>query len=474
MRKKCALALGGCNDFMRPRLQLFAIVLLGSSLVLTSCSGSGGGTLSPPAADQTALSQAHERLTSKIEHIVILIQENRSFDNLFATFPGADGATTGVRHNGRVIPLTPHALESIDGGHNYKAYLADYDAGKMDGFDLERFNSGSKKNAGTYYYQYVKPADIQPYWTLAEQFAVADHMFQTQGSDSFTAHQDLIAGATALNSTESIVDVPSASPWGCDAPPNTVTSLLTTNGKYLFGQGPFPCLTYPTGTLRDLLDAKGISWKYYTPAIKVDGSGAKWNAFEAINAVRNGPEWQTNVSSPETNIFNDITANKLAAVSWIVPSGPNSDHPNDTKRPDHGPSWVAQVVNAVGQSKYWSSTAVIIIWDDWGGFYDHEPPPFLDNAGGLGFRVPMLVVSPYVPTGTISHTQYEFGSILKFVEHVFGLKSLGTTDARATSIGDIFDFSSSRARFLPSHQNYPVVISCTSGPPSNLSIANKN
>ena len=274
-------------------------------------------------------------------------------------------------------------------------------------------------------------------------------MFQTQGSDSFTAHQDLIAGATAINKTESIVDVPSQFPWGCDAPPSTVTSLLTTAGKYLFNQGPFPCLTYPTGTLRDLLDAKGVSWKYYTPTFKDDGTGAKWNAFEAIDAVRHGPEWQTNISSPETNVFKDITSNKLAAVSWVVPSGPNSDHPADNLRKDNGPSWIAQVVNAVGESKYWQSTAIILLWDDWGGFYDHEPPPFLDQSGGLGFRVPCLVITPYVRAGQISHSQFEFGSILKFIEGTFDLGSLGTTDVRAKSIGLLFHYSQTPRPFTP-------------------------
>src|SRR5215469_3072893 len=106
---------------------------------------------------------------------------------------------------------------------------------------------------------YVDPNDIKPYWTLATQYALADHMFQTQGSGSFTAHQDLIAGATAIDSTQSLLAWPTAAPWGCGAPPSTVTSLITTSGQYLVNQGPFPCLTYPTGTMRDLLDAKGIS-----------------------------------------------------------------------------------------------------------------------------------------------------------------------------------------------------------------------
>jgi phospholipase C len=269
-------------------------------------------------------------------------------------------------------------------------------------------------------------------------------MFQTQGSGSFTAHQDLIAGTTALtyNSiTGSLIDYPDNSVnWGCAANPATTTSMLTPAGKYLTGQGPFPCLTYPTGTMRDLLDAKGVSWKYYTPKYKNDTSGALWNAFAAIDAVYHGAEWDTNISKPETNIFTDISNSQLPAVSWVIPDQENSDHPHSLTGKYTGPAWVASVVNAIGTSSYWNSTAIVVVWDDWGGFYDHRPPPFFDQAGGLGFRVPMLVVSPYVPAGTIANTQYEFGSILKFVEGSFGLGSLGTTDVRATSIANVFNF----------------------------------
>ncbi|MGB8520786.1 MAG: alkaline phosphatase family protein, partial [Candidatus Tumulicola sp.] len=103
----------------------------------------------------------------------------------------------------------------------------------------------------------------------------------------------------------------------------------------------------------------------------------------------------------------------------------------------------------IGQSDYWNSTAIIVVWDDWGGFYDHEPPPFFDDAGGLGFRVPAIVISPYVKAGTISHTQFEFGSILRFIENTYGLASLGTSDARAKSIGVIFHFSQTPRPFSP-------------------------
>jgi phospholipase C len=209
-------------------------------------------------------------------------------------------------------------------------------------------------------------------------------------------------------------------------------------------------MTYET--LRDLLDAKSVSWKYYTPALTTNG-GDFWNAFDAVHDVRYGPDWAANVSMPETNIFTDISKSTLASVSWIVPDAGNSDHPRFGSQGDHGPSWVAQVVNAVGASPYWSNTAIIITWDDWGGWYDHVAPPQLDY-NGLGFRVPLLVVSPYAKTGYVSHTQYEFGSILKFVEDNWSLGRLGTTDVRANSLSDVFNFSQSPRPFAPIPARY--------------------
>ncbi len=255
---------------------------------------------------------------------------------------------------------------------------------------------------------------------MAEQYVLGEHMFQTQGSGSFTAHQDLIAGGTILNAqqTNSLVDLPSHTPWGCDAPPRTRTSTLKWTGKVLRlrkQRGPFPCLSYRT--IRDLLDAGSVSWKYYSPPVN-GGEGKLWNAFDAIKAVRNDSyEWGTNVTFSNTQIFNDITYNHApfslvgrSRSRRIRSSGPG---------PGSGPSWIASLVNAIGESPYWDSTAIVILWDDWGGFYDNLPPPFFDHWGGLGFRVPFLVVSPYareaMPSqpGYISPTQYEYREHLK-------------------------------------------------------------
>jgi phospholipase C len=438
---------------MMLRIGLGRWAMVTTVLCLASCGGgqSGGGAGLAPARSTPP---THKKNSSDfIAHIVVVIQENRSFDNLFATYPGADGATQGLMQSsgGDVyVPLKETKLSQFcDPGHGYKGFLESYDGGKMDGFALQNGKCGGNH---TFPYQYVDPKQIAPYWTLAQQYVLADQMFQTQGSGSFTAHQDLIAGGTILNpaKTRSLVDYPSSVPWGCDAPPGVKTDLLeyiNSTLHYKHDQGPFPCLTY--ATLRDLLDAKSVSWTYYSPPVK-GNSGGVWNAFEAIKAVRYGSEWGTNVTDSNTQIFSDIKYGKLAAVSWVVPDKTNSDHPASGS--DTGPSWVASIVNAVGESTYWNSTAIVIVWDDWGGFYDNAKPPFFDHWGGLGFRVPMLVVSPYARAGTssqgyISHTQYEFGSILRFIENTFELGSLGTTDSRATSISDCFNFSRSPRKF---------------------------
>jgi phospholipase C len=439
-----------------------------AAFVLASCSGSGNVTGAGAMPGQPHGGSGTGG-SSLIQHVVIIVQENRSFNNLFATFPGADGAKKG-KMGGKTIRLKKADLvEKCDFGHSRNGFLGDYDGGKMDGFGLEGGSNNCPGKAGAKPYQYVNPAQIAPYWDMAEQYVLADQMFQTQGSGSFTGHQDLIRGGTTFDQalTESLVDYPTAVPWGCDAPRGTKTSYLLWTGSAIQGRhnkGPFPCTNkFPSSgsyyaTIADLLDAQSVSWKYYTPSIA--GAGGLWNAFDMIASVRNGPEWKNNISTPETNIFNDITNGTLKDVSWVIPDAEDSDHPGSAAQ-DTGPSWVASVVNALGESTYWPSTAIIITWDDWGGFYDQVPPPFFDHWGGLGFRVPAIIVSPYareaVPSkpGYISHTQYEFGSILRFVEDNWGLGQLGTTDARAKSIVNSFDFTQPPRKFVQIPSSYP-------------------
>jgi phospholipase C len=372
-------------------------------------------------------------------HVVIIIQENRTFDNFFATFPGADGTTIGKTHNGTFRLRKSHLAGSLKPGNNYHAWLRDFNGGRMNGFDRNKFS----KVPGTYVYRYVDPNDIAPYWSLAKQYVLSDHTFQTQGSGSFTAHQDLIRGGTQLDPTHAVIDFPSGAPWGCDAPAGTVTSLVTRHNAFLYDEGPRPCYKY--ATLGDSLDAKNLSWRYYSPGLK-NFQGALWEAFDAIDRVRYGSQWNATQVSPETKVLTDISRNTLPAVSWVIPDFQNSDHPGGSS--DTGPSWVAQIVNGIGHSPAWVDTAILIVWDDWGGWYDHVAPPGPRRFGGLGFRVPLIVVSPYSKAGYVSHNEYEFGSIIRFVEDNWNLERLGTTDVRANDfVGDFFDFTQKPRKF---------------------------
>lgn len=422
-----------------------------ASILLSACGGSSGAV-----PQRGSFELRHGSGSSPLQHIVLVVQENRTFNDFFATFPGANGTIVGkMRQGGKTISVNLKKVNLYSKStlnHTHTAYLTAYRNGHMDAFNLIRFQTTGHME-GTQPYQYVDPNQIQPYWTMATNYALADELFQTQGSGSFIAHQDLIRGGTAIDSSESLIDDPSSnSAWGCDSPPGTLTSIITTRLQYKRDQGPYPCTTQfpPSGsykTLQDLLDANAVSWKYYTPGPVKGSVGALWDAFLVISAVYNNQsEWNAHISIPQTNIFNDITNGALPSMSWVIPDAPNSDHPGYGKQ-DNGPAWVSSIVNAIGQSSYWSSTAIIVVWDDWGGFYDAVPPPALDKQGGPGFRVPMIVISPYVPPNEISHTIYGFGSIIRFIEDNWNLGRLGTTDGTSTSIADMFKFKQARRKF---------------------------
>jgi phospholipase C len=184
--------------------------------------------------------------------------------------------------------------------------------------------------------------------------------------------------------------------------------------------------------LTDLLDNQGITWKYYTPL-----AGSVWTGPNAIEHVRSGPDW-ANVILNQKQVLSDISSGALPQVSWVIPTAQSSDHAQEND--GSGPSWVASIVNGIGASPYWSSTAIFITWDDWGGWYDHVAPTIYDSYE-YGFRVPMIVVSPYAKAGYVSHVTHDFGSILRFIEENFGLGSLGYADSRADDLSDCFDYA---------------------------------
>jgi phospholipase C len=397
-------------------LRTLSGTLLCLPILLAGCNGgnfsrpTGLGT--PPTASST------------IRHIVVIMQENRTVDNLFNGFPGADTVTSGMSY-GKSITLQPVPFEQgTDVDHSHTGWWTDWDNGLMDGFTHPNVTYPIPNLP----FAYVPQSETGPYWTLAKAYTFGDRMFQSNTGPSFVAHQYMIAGQSGGTDEN-----PSTTPWGCDAPSTARVALIGPNGTDL--PGVYPCLNYQT--IADILDAHGITWRYYAPT--VDASGGIWSAFQAIQHIRFGSDWANDVISPNTQVLTDIQNGTLAQVTWIVPAAAYSDHAGAGLTAE-GPDWVASIVNEIGASKYWDSTVIFISWDDWGDWYDHVNPPQIDNMG-LGFRVPLIVVSPFAKHGYISHTSHEFSGFLRYTEEVFNLPNLGTRDATADDFADCFDYT---------------------------------
>jgi phospholipase C len=414
------------------------VVLAVSTLVVTilffhpSAVGLPANTAAPPPS-------------GPIQHVVVIMQENRSFDHLFNGFPGADTVPYGM-DKGVETPLTVTPLgNGADLDHTHTGWWKQWDHGKMDNFE---------DHGDLLPYTYILPEEIKPYWTLAQTFTIGDRMFQSNTGPSFVAHQYMIAGQSGKASEN-----PSGGVWGCDAKRNARVALIGPHGTDL--PGVYPCFDYKT--MADLLDAKGVTWRYYAPGRTTDDFFVL-SAYQAIRHIRFGADWHADVISPETRVLTDIANGKLAQVTWIVPAFNNSDHPG---APPLGPDWVGNIVNAIGKSKYWNSTTIFIAWDDWGGFYDHVPPPHTDDMG-LGFRVPVIVVGPYAKRGYVSHVTHEASGFLRYMEEIFHLPSLGTRDTNADDFRDCFDYTQSPTPFTPVPTNHDAsyfLKQKASGPP---------
>ena len=429
----------------RAMFQLFTAVLL-AAFTLSAC---GGAPLrQSEQAGQASVLPSNEAgdlaARPKIGHVILIVQENRTPDNLFQSLPGADIAKSGFNSRGQRVKLHAVPLESAyDLDHSHAGFLTEYANGNMNGFDLEHSTKRCMKRADCAY-GYVPNSESGPYFQMARQYVFADKMFETNQGPSFPSHQYLISGTSTTTA---------GGPWraaenpegpskasqrgGCDSPTGSRVDAIGLSGTE--AKDVFPCFERPT--LGDLLDTKHVAWRYYQMSL---GPGL-WHAYDAVRHIRYGPDY-ANVVAPSQTVLSDIAAGKLANVSWVMPSGTNSDHAGS--RSKAGPAWVASIVNAVGRSRYWNDCAILVVWDDWGGWYDHVRPP-LYNSYELGFRVPLIVISPYAKRAYVSHTQYEFGSLLKFVENTFGTGSLDTTDVRANAIDDAFDFNQKPRAFVP-------------------------
>ncbi len=401
----------------------------------------------------------------KIQHIVVIFQENRTPDNLFQDpaliAAGADIANSGLNSLGQVIQLSPESLGvNYDLGHGHGAFVSEYDGGKMDGADLVPVICNQTPCPPNAQFYYVNSSEVQPYFTMAEQYTFGDRMFQTNEGPSYPAHQILISGTSAPTATSNlfVAENPNGPKGqqgaGCIAVPTSTVFVVDPQGNE--SNKIYPCTEHPS--LTDQLDTKHISWRYYTPS-----AGSIWTAPNAIlhmcgpnapppnGTACTSPDWVNNVILPSmanpAPILTDIASNQLPAVSWVIPAGKNSDHAG-SQLSTGGPSWVASIVNAIGNSSYWANTAIIVTWDDWGGWYDHVPPPKVIADGTswgsgyvYGLRVPLIVISPYAKPGYISHVNHDFGSILHFMEENFGLSSLGYADAQADDLSDCFNFN---------------------------------
>ena len=447
------------------RLSVFGKVLaLALLAAIAACSGSGSAASGPQAPPTTAPTPFPTGTgsgnlpvgigPSKIKHVVFLIQENRSFDNLFGgldsngkPFPGADtvsnpnpGEPSPHDHNGNPVTMQVGALEEChDPLHMYGNSVQDVSGGQMNGFDLEgvvpSFGCVPSPAPTDYVYRTIKYSEVQPYWEMGEQYAISDRMFEPFASASFGPHLYTVAGQS-----DTTIDNPNNTPFGCDAPTGTIVAVYNSQGEQTVGV--YPCLNIPT--LADIFDTHGVVWRYYAP--NESDFGYSWNAFDAISQIRNGPDWNANIVSPPSQVISDVKGGSLAAMSWVIPTDATSDHPQSAS--NQGPAWVTSVVDAIGQSEFWNSTVIFIMWDDWGGWYDHVPPPVVGPVG-LGIRVPFIVVSPYAKLRYVSHVQHTSGSVLHFVEETFNLPSLGQEDARTDDLADMFDFSQTPAKFSP-------------------------
>ncbi|MBV8066593.1 MAG: hypothetical protein JO113_01350 [Candidatus Eremiobacteraeota bacterium] len=417
-------------------------LLLASSLAACT-SGSGGTGAGPQPAVRSSPS------TTPIQHVVVIIQENRTLDNLFQGFPNANTQSYGLGFGGKIIVLKPTKLAiRWDLGHTHGAFESGYDNGSLEGWDGESCTRAKcPPNAP---YSYVRRADIQQYWTMASSYALADDAFQSNQGPSFPAHQYAVSGTSTImdGSKYKASENPGGHKGmngGCTT--NSLVPVIGPNGH----EHKKVDSCFVRTSIFTLLDNASLSWHYYQSG---GGSGI-WKAVNALKPIwSNTPEYRKDVITNPAQVITDVQNGYLSAVTFVTPTLAASDHAGDTD--GTGPAWVASVVNAIGESTFWGSTAIFITWDDWGGWYDHVVPPIY-NSYELSFRVPLIVISPYARAGYVSHAQHEnFGSVLHYTEEVFNLPSMNTTDARADDLSDMFNYGQTPIKFVPIQGSRPA------------------
>jgi phospholipase C len=373
---------------------------------------------------------------SQIQHIVIIVKQNKSFDHYFGAFPGVDGATTGTLSNGQVINLVPLNDQMPDMCNIPACNTNDIDGGKMDRFDVPALGNVTGNIAA---YSQATQADIPNYWAYAQNFVLGDAMFSSHQAAGFPNQLTYIAantGGAFDNPTNPKKVFPVR--WGCDSEATQSVSVFDAANNVT---AQFPCFDFPT--MADSLEAAGLTWKFYGPMIT--DLGYEWSPFDAINHIRNNPtEWSQVVS--QSQFIADALSGNLPTVSWLIATGGNTEHPGILPGGPSvcdGENWTVAQINAIMQGPLWDSTAIFVTWDDTGGFFDHVAPPANVNNDKytFGMRVPLLVVSPFAKAGYVSHVQYSHFSMLKFIETRFGLSPLTTLDGSSADMTDAFDFT---------------------------------
>jgi phospholipase C len=437
-----------------------AISALALFAIAASIGCSSGGSQQSMIPSSRGDNPRHHRKArpqdSVIQHVVIVIQENRSFNTIFGgphPFPNASTSPVGYQHDGAQVALSSigFADTGCDISHNYEDAEAAVRPSptptgpyQMNGFDLEKLLTPCSGDADKRPYKYVSYNETKPYWFMASHWGLADHFYPTELGPSFTSHINFIAGTDKTSGTTAAVDNASnfgAYPDGCKSlltSPPPYVPILHANGDIDKPSNHFPCF-WEFHTMADLLDAANpkVTWNYYAPTVNTSG-GNLWSEFSAIEKVRcgsnkpiegpcsgNGADWK-NIITPSKQVLRDIDSGNLANVVWVVPTLANSDHQGSGSTT--GPAWVASIVNAIGKkTTLWNNTVIVVVWDDWGGWYDEVAPPQYDFRG-KGIRTPMMVISAYIKSGGyyyygghgwLSHWVYEPGSILKYIENVF-------------------------------------------------------
>jgi phospholipase C len=362
-----------------------------------------------------------------IKHVVFLIKENRTFDHLFGTFPGAKGVSVGI-DEGQRRPLTRGTDGSIGGSdipHCYTCSLKAWNHGKMDGF-----NQGDVSDRWAY--TQLRRPQLPNYWHWAKRFVLSDRFFSSAQGPSFPNHLYSIAAQSggAHDNPRRGPGLRSSNTFGCDAPPGQVVEIVDPEGHV---KKVRPCFDFETEG--DLLSDERVRWAYY--AAEPDQEGYIWSAYAAIRHIRETGQWKRHVL-PVDRLIHDIRADRLPPVTWISPRFEFSEHPQANFC--LGENWSTNVINAIMRSPMWEDTAIFLTWDDYGGFYDHLPPPQVDDFG-FGIRVPMLVISPYARRGYLDHRVGEFSSVLRFIEDNWGLTQLTRRDRDAENMSQVFDFS---------------------------------